>query len=199
MFSLNGLFFKTCQRISLSVATVLCFGVGYAVNNVCKVKAFYPKSQNNLHILIKLWHNSTINVSANRFFPLTLHKQLKTVAVSCFCSCRKHSCKAPFFQVCKRPQDAGYALIVQRIERRFPKPLIWVRFPVRVHIFLLKHLQDPRVLQVFFVYVPCKASPMLHLSDHCPRKKGAYHHGRRPSSCARWHKYYFVKLNYFFM
>ena len=105
MFSLNGLFFKTCQRISLSVATVLCFGVGYAVNNVCKVKAFYPKSQNNLHILIKLWHNSTINVSANRFFPLTLHKQLKTVAVSCFCSCRKHSCKAPFFQVCKRPQD----------------------------------------------------------------------------------------------
>ena len=136
MFSLNGLFFKTCQRISLSVATVLCFGVGYAVNNVCKVKAFYPKSQNNLHILIKLWHNSTINVSANRFFPLTLHKQLKTVAVSCFCSCRKHSCKAPFFQVCKRPQDAGYALIVQRIERRFPKPLIWVRFPVRVHIFL---------------------------------------------------------------
>ena len=93
----------------------------------------------------------------------------------------------------------GYALIVQRIERRFPKPLIWVRFPVRVHIFLLKHLQDPRVLQVFFVYVPCKASPMLHLSDHCPRKKGAYHHGRRPSSCARWHKYYFVKSNYFFM
>ena len=105
MFFLNGLFFKTCQRISLSVASVLCFGVGYAVNNVCKVKAFYPKSQNNLHILIKLWHNSTINVSANRFFTLTLHNQLKTVAVSCFCSCRKHGCQTPSFQVCKRPHD----------------------------------------------------------------------------------------------
>lgn len=118
----------------------------------------------------------------------------------------KHGCYIHFraaiicsFADISVPLQPRVGPIVQWIERRFPKPLIWVRFPVRVHIFLLKHLQDPRVLQVFFVYVPCKASPMLHLSDHCPRKKGAYHHGRRPSSCARWHKYYFVKLNYFFM
>lgn len=31
------------------------------------------------------------------------------------------------------------------------------------------------------------------------KKKGAFHHGRHPSSCARWHKSYFVKLNYLFM
>ena len=34
----------------------------------------------------------------------------------------------------------GYALIVQRIERRFPKPLIWVRFPVRVQSLSYKEV-----------------------------------------------------------